>query len=243
MSLVRAACLLVAPAVCFAQAPPEPSLLAIESAYYAGDTDSGRKALEALADTDDLTRAWALWRVASLHRVRGANRQTKRRNEPIRKELLKEAESLLKTRLESQPNDADTLLVLSQVYQERITGMLSGMRWGRRAGETLDRALELMPDDPRALYLKGVNLLMAPGPFGNKEEARRKLEEAVARFAEGAPAGVFWWGEPEAHAFLGLSYAREKEHDMARAAYERALTLEPEFDWVRDRLLPDLPSR
>ncbi len=84
---------------------------------------------------------------------------------------------------------------------------------------------------------------MAPGPFGNREEARRNLEAAVARFAEGAPAGVFWWGEPEAHAFLGLSYARENQRDEARAAYDRALELEPGFDWVRERLLPELESR
>ena len=52
-----------------------------------------------------------------------------------------------------------------------------------------------------------------------------------------------WWGEPEAHAFLGLSHARENERDQARAAYERALELEPGFAWVRERLLPDLESR
>ena len=239
MSLVRAACLLLAPAVCFAQVRAEPSLLAIERAYYAGEVDAGREALEALGETDDVTRAWALWRVASLHRIRDVDRGTKRRHERVRKELLEEAESLLKAGLESEPNDADAHLVLSQVYQARITGMMSGMRWGRRAGETLDRALELAPDDPRALYLKGVNQLMAPGPFGNKEEARRNLEAAVTRFAEGS----FWWGEPEAYAFLGLSYAREKEHARAREAYEKALALAPEFDWVRDHLLPDLPSR
>ena len=226
-----------------AQDVPHSSLLAIESAYYAGEPSAGREALEALGETDDVTRAWALWRVASMHRVRGVSRQVKRRREPIRKELLEEAESLMKARIEADPNDAGAHLVLSQVYQERITGMMSGMRFGRRAGETLDRALELAPGDPRALYLKGVNQLMAPGPFGNKEEARRNLEAAVARFAEGAPEGAFWWGEPEAHAFLGLSYARENERDPARTHYERALELEPGFDWVRDSLLPDLESR
>ena len=135
--------------------------------------------------------------------------------------MLEEAESLMKARIEADPNDAGAHLVLSQVYQERITGMISGMRFGRRASETLERALELAPDDPRALYLKGVNQLMAPGPFGNKEEARQNLEAAVARFAEGAPENGFWWGEPEAHAFLGLSYAREKEHDKAREALRK----------------------
>ena len=224
-----------------AQDAPHPSLLAIESAYYAGKASAGREALERLPETDDVTRSWALWRVASSHRVRGASRQEKRRNEPIRKELLKEAETLLRACLESEPDDADAHLVLSQVYQDRITGMLSGMRWGRRAGETLDRALELAPEDPRALYLKGVNQLMAPGPFGNRDEAQSRLEAAVARFAEGPPAGAFWWGEPEAHAFLGLSFARAEDPVRAREHYEKALELAPEFAWVRDRLIPDLP--
>ena len=248
MSLGRTACLLGAlaighPAFGVAQSALDPALLAIESAYYAGETDAGRDALEALSETDEVTRAWALWRVASTHRVRGVNRQTKRRHERVRKPLLEEAESLMKARIEADPDDAGAHLVLSQVYQQRITGMMSGMRFGRRAGETLDRALALAPEDPRARYLKGVNQLMAPGPFGNREEARRNLEAAVARFAEGAPDGVFLWGEPEAHAFLGLSYAREDEPAKAREHYERALELEPGFDWVRHRLLPDLEQR
>ena len=241
--MLRVACLLLVPAAGLAQGLPTPSLLAIERAYYAGEQNTGREALEALGETDDVTRAWALWRVAGMHRIRGISREVKRRNERVRKPLLEEAESLMKARVEADPNDAGAHLVLSQVYQARITGMMSGMRFGRRAGETLDRALELAPDDPRPLYLKGVNQLMAPGPFGNKEEARRNLEAAVARFAEGAPPGVFWWGEPEAYAFLGLSYAREKERDQARTHYERALELEPGFDWVRERLLPDLEGQ
>ncbi len=248
MLLARTGCLLGAlaigtPAAAAAQSSSDPSLLAIERAYYAGEPAAGREALEALGEADDVTRAWALWRVAGMHRIRGVDRQTKRRHERVRKPLLEEAESLMKAWIEADPNDAGAHLVLSQVYQARITGMMSGMRFGRRAGETLDRALELAPDDPRPLYLKGVNQLMAPGPFGNKEEARSNLEAAVVRFAEGAPEGAFWWGEPEAHAFLGLSYARENEYDEARAAYERALELEPGFDWVRESLLPDLESQ
>ena len=178
MLLARTGCLVGALAIgtpAAAQSSPDPTLLAIERAYYAGEPAAGREALEALGEADDVTRAWALWRVAGMHRIRGVDRQTKRRHERVRKPLLEEAESLMKAWIEADPNDAGAHLVLSQVYQARITGMMSGMRFGRRAGETLDRALELAPDDPRPLYLKGVNQLMAPGPFGNKEEARSNL--------------------------------------------------------------------
>ena len=84
------------------------------------------------------------------------SRQVRKRNERTRKKLLEEAESLLEARLrngpgdagpgDADPGDAESWLVLSQVYQSRITGIVSGMRFGRRASETLDKALELDPE-------------------------------------------------------------------------------------------------
>ena len=86
---------------------------------------------------------------------------------------------------------------------------------------------------------------MAPGPFGDREEALRHLERAVSRFrAESesrSPSAAVSWGEPEAFAFLGLAHAREDDPVRAREHYERVLALAPEFAWVRNRLLPDLP--
>ena len=209
--------------------------------------------LRQLDGADAAARAWALWRTAGSHRIRGVSRQVRKRNEQTRKKLLEEAESLLEARLrngpgdagpgDADPGDAESWLVLSQVYQSRITGMVSGMRFGRRASETLDKALELDPENPRILYLKGVSLLMAPGPFGDREEALRHLARAVSRFRaeSGSASAAISWGEPEAFAFLGLAHAREDDPVRAREHYERALALAPEFAWVRNRLLPDLP--
>ena len=39
--MFRTACLLLAPALCLAQSPADPSLLAFESAYYAGEPAGG----------------------------------------------------------------------------------------------------------------------------------------------------------------------------------------------------------
>ena len=40
-------CMLLLPSVALAQGPADPSFLAIESAYYAGEPSAGREALEA----------------------------------------------------------------------------------------------------------------------------------------------------------------------------------------------------
>ena len=147
----------------------------------------------------------------------------------------------MKARIEADPNDAEAHLVLSQVYQARITGTMSGMRFGRRAGETLDRALELAPGDPRPIYLKGStsSWRRAPSGTGRRRGATWRRRWRASR---GCARGGLLVGRAGG-ARLPRSVPRaENERDQARAAYERALELEPGFEWVRERLLPDLES-
>ena len=213
----------------------------IERAYYRRDVATAKDALAGLETGDSYIRAWAKWRLANMYPVHGVTRSVKRTNEARRKLLLEDAEVLLTAYLEGSPDDVAATLVLSQVYQSRITGMMSGMRYGRRAGETLERALELDPDNPHALYHKGINKLMAPGPFGDTEEGSLRLREAVLRFEAELSGGGFLWGYGEALAFLGLALAKEGDMAGAREHYERALTWEPGYVWVRDELLTELP--
>lgn len=213
----------------------------IERAYYRRDLAAAKAASADIGDSAPSLRAWSMWRLANMHPIHAVSRSVKRVNEAARKQLLEDAEVLLKTHLEGSPNDALATLVLSQVYQSRITGMMSGMRFGRRASEALERALDLDPENPHVVYHRGINQLMAPGPFGNKEEGGRRLQEAVARFGAELSRDGFNWGYGEALAFLGLSFARKGDPARARKYYERALTVEPGYVWVREELLAELP--
>ena len=213
---------------------------AIERAYYTQDIVAAREVVAEIGDADPYLRAWAMWRLATMHPINGVSRSVKKINEARRKRLLEDAEGILIVHLDGSPDDAAATLVLSQVYQSRITGMMSGMRYGRRVGETLERALVLEPESPHALYHKGINQLMAPGPFGDKEQGKDNLEQAVALFEADLSSNGFTWGHAEALAFLGLALAKEGDMAGARAYYDRALTLEPGYVWVRDELLSDI---
>lgn len=217
-------------------------LQTIETAYYTRDLPSATATLAEIPKSATIERAWALWRTAHLYPIQDVSRGVKKTNEARRKALLDEAESLLDTHLADTPDDADALLILSQVYQTRITGMMSGMKYGRRSGETLERAFELAPENPQVLYHKGVNQLMAPGPFGDRDAARLRLREAVQIFeAEIAEPNRFLWGHAEALAYLGLCLAKDDDSARAKDFYEQALAVQPGYVWVQEELLPDLP--
>lgn len=219
-----------------------PLLQSVDTAYYERDSASAAAALTGIPETATLERSWALWRAAHTYPIQEVSRSVKKTNEARRKALLDEAESLLDAHLADTPDDAEALLILSQVYQTRITGMRSGLKYGRRSGETLERAFELEPENPQILYHKGVNQLMAPGPFGDRDAARVRLREAVRIFeAEETEADGFLWGYAEALAYLGLCLARDDDAARAKEFYEKALAVQSGYVWVQEELLPDLP--
>lgn len=218
-----------------------PLLQEIEVAYYARDFTSASTALADIPKSATVERSWALWRTANMYPLQDVSRSVKKTNEARRAILLDEAESLLEPYVTGAPDDVDALLLLSQVWQTRITGMMSAMKYGRRSGETLERAFEMAPENPQVLYHKGVNQLMAPGPFGDRDSARLRLREAVQIFEADMDGGDrFVWGYAEALAYLGLCLAKDDDAARAKEFYEKALAVQPGYVWVKAELLPDL---
>ena len=64
---------------------------------------------------------------------------------------------------------------------------------------------------------------------------------AIELFADDAPeAPLPAWGHAEAYAWLGQTHAALGQVGEARAAFERALEVEPGYGWVQEVLLPGL---
>ncbi|MFN8573561.1 MAG: tetratricopeptide repeat protein [Gemmatimonadaceae bacterium] len=118
----------------------------------------------------------------------------------------------------------------------------SAMRNGPRSNAELDRAVQLGPNNPRVLLLRGIGAYYKPKLFGGgPEKAAEELERALAAFESDKPLPSHpSWGHGEAWTFLGLVRTRQGRIADARAAYERALTFTPLIVSVRDSLLPAL---
>lgn len=123
-------------------------------------------------------------------------------------------------------------------------GLFSAIRYAPKAKNRYEKALALDPTNPRALMYMGVANLYQPGLLGGStEKAIELLSRSVELFEnklEKENPLLPDWGHAEAYAWLGLAYEQNDDTDAAKQAYYEALLINPNYRWVRDKLLPEL---
>ncbi|MGQ0539376.1 MAG: tetratricopeptide repeat protein [Gemmatimonadaceae bacterium] len=178
-----------------------------------------------------------------------------RKASPMMEDALKKAE--VKALLEEAENafaiSAKTLAwPETHALRASVTGQMiavgnpiSGMWLGPRADGQMDKALELGPNNPRVWMLKGIGTMFKPKIFGGgADRAEKELLKALELFTNDRPAPPApAWGHAEAYTWLGRAYAAQDKLDEARAAYEKALQLDPGNGWVIHVLLPALDRK
>lgn len=162
------------------------------------------------------------------------------------KALLEEADDALESSLKTLAWPESYALRASVTGQMIGLGNpMSGMILGPRSESQMDKAIELGPKNPRVFMLKGVGTMFKPGMFGGgADKAEKELLKAIELFASDRPvAPAPAWGHAEVYAWLGQAYAQQDKITEARAAYQKALELDPGNGWVVHVLLPALDKK
>ncbi len=137
---------------------------------------------------------------------------------------------------------AEVCALLSSVYGWQIAlSPIKGMFLGHKAGTALKRAEQLAPDNPRVVLSAAINTFNTPKIWGgSKERALEGFQHAAELFAREKPPEPIYptWGHSETYAWLGIAYLDRDEEDSARAAFEKALEIDSNNDWVKYELLP-----
>ncbi|MGH7477502.1 MAG: tetratricopeptide repeat protein, partial [Longimicrobiales bacterium] len=231
---------LVAPGLAAAQAiTADSARVAIERAHLTGDVAAlhavhGALEREAAAGSADPLLlhylGYALYREDTMAREDS---------------LLERAQEVLIRSAEIMPLP-ETYALLETLFGRAIArSPWKGPFLARRMNRAQAAAQRLGPENPRVALQAAINAYHAPGWFGGGlDRAEAELRRALELFERDAPpAPLPAWGHAEAWAWLGRVRARRDDVAGARAAYQKALEIEPDYAWVRQRLLPELDRR
>ncbi len=107
----------------------------------------------------------------------------------------------------------------------------------------LDQAEKANANNPRINYIRGVMKYNMPKMFGGSyTESADFLRKSIALFEKDETVDSLQpsWGYLESLAWLGRAYEELEIYEAAKFAYQKSLTVEPDFAWVKYNLLPAL---
>ena len=177
-------------------------------------------------------RSLALYRTASLYTGLKKNDEAKR---------------ALDEQATAKSPTADALALRSSVIGLMIGlsgNPLSGMTLGPKSSGLLDRAKEMEPKNPRVWLVSGMSAMFTPKMFGGgTDKAEQDLKKSLTLYETDHPARPTpSWGQADAYIWLGQALHKNEKLDEARAAYQKALEMQPNNQWVLRVLLPSLDA-
>ena len=204
------------------------------AAYQAWDGTGFMKAAAIFAKAPD-TSTNQYWRgTAEFHRLLFLlGEPTTTTNRQASAKALESAVTALQRAVQLDPANGESHALLSTVYGLSIAAKPSRGLWlGKRVMDQEKLARKLNADNPRVLYLAGMNRYYGPSLLGGKDEglklllAAEKLFEAEA----GKPQGPVEprWGRSTCLVFIGKTYNALGEPAEAEQYFRKALELNPQ---------------
>ncbi len=182
--------------------------------------------------------AYSSYRLMNISMVNGADHQMKQ----FADQGKAQAETLLSDK--DYNSEAHTLLA-GIIMLELAVDPSMGMELSAKVHSHLEQAIDADPDNPRTYLVKGVMTNKTPQIYGGgSERALNSFLKAKKLFEYDKPGiNMPSWGKLENMAWLGQAFAAVGKLKEAKVVYEEALSIKPDFFWVKYKLLPALESK
>jgi tetratricopeptide (TPR) repeat protein len=126
-----------------------------------------------------------------------------------------------------KPGTAEYYRVLGTLYGQAITDVLSGLSYGAKAKEAVNKAVEAAPGSSAVWTAHGVGNYYLPAQFGGgTQQAAADFRKAIELDPKNA----------EAYLWLGLCLRKDNRDAEARQAFAKSLELNPNRLWVKQQL-------
>ncbi len=167
--------------------------------------------------------------------------QQKKNNEMMKKHL-DEAINHLEAAVKLNNKSAEAYALLASCYGQKVgLSPMLGMTLGPKSGMTMQSAQQLAPNNPRVILLDAIGTYYKPAMFGGSKDAGLAGFKRAAEFFDKEKITDPLqpdWGHEEAYAWIGVAYLDKNDKAAARAAFERALEIAPDYGWVKHQLYP-----
>jgi tetratricopeptide (TPR) repeat protein len=124
-------------------------------------------------------------------------------------------------------NNAEYLRVLGTLYGQAIVDIPSGLSYGAKAKDAINRAVEKAPKSAEMYVARGVGNYYLPAMLGGgPKPAIEDFKKAIQLDPNNA----------EAYLWLGVSLHKDNRDAEARKAFEKSLQLDPKRVWAKQQL-------
>jgi len=124
-------------------------------------------------------------------------------------------------------NSAEYLRVLGTLYGQAIVDIPSGLNYGAKAKDAINRAVEKAPKSSAVYVARGVGNFYLPSMLGGgPKPAIDDFKKAIDLDGNNA----------EAYLWLGVSLHKDNRDAEARKAFEKSLALNPKRVWAKQQL-------
>jgi len=137
--------------------------------------------------------------------------------------------------------------LLAAIYMMKIANSpMAAVTLSSKIYDLLDDAEKANPQNPVTFIIRGEMKYNTPKIFGGSyEDAVKNFNKAVS-ICEQYPDSELVdtkWGYLESLAWLGRAYKMIENYDAAKFVYQKALSIQPDFGWVKYVLLPEVQKK
>ena len=126
-----------------------------------------------------------------------------------------------------KPGNAEYYRLLGTLYGQAVTDIMSGLSYGPKAKDAINKAVEKAPKSSMMYVARGVGNYYVPAQLGGGAKlAIPDFQKAIELDARNA----------EAYLWLGLSLRKENRDAEARQAFAKSLELNPNRVWAKQQL-------
>jgi Flp pilus assembly protein TadD len=126
-----------------------------------------------------------------------------------------------------KPANAEYYRLLGTLYGQAVTDIVSGLSYGPKAKDAINKAVEKAPKSSMMYVARGVGNYYVPAQLGGG--AKLSIPD-FQKAIELDPANA------EAYLWLGLSLRKENRDAEARQAFAKSLELNPNRVWAKQQL-------